>query len=257
MHELEERMLLFFTGMSRTADVLLDDQRRRTESGDEAMIEALRRVEEIGALVRDALEAGDTTRFGELMHEHWLEKRERSQGMSDPNIDRWYDVGRANGAVGGKLIGAGGGGFLLFLRGRPAKLRAAMAQEGLARCASRSTTTARASSCVRDVAAPQIVILAGGLGTRMRHVAGDLPKALLPVCGEPFIHHQLRLLRRQGVGAVVLVTGYQGELIEDAVGDGGAFDLSVSYVDEGEELHGTAGRFASPSTKARCRAGSP
>jgi NDP-sugar pyrophosphorylase family protein len=94
---------------------------------------------------------------------------------------------------------------------------------------------------VHDVAAPRVVILAGGLGTRVRHVAGDLPKALLPVRGEPFVHHQLRLLRRQGVREVVLVTGYRGELIVDAVGDGGAFGLAVSYVDEGEELHGTAG----------------
>jgi len=132
MHELEERLLLFFTGMSRTADALLDDQRRRTESGDETMIQALRRVEELGAQVRDALEAGDATRFGELMHVHWLEKRERSKGMSDPKIDHWYEVGRANGAVGGKLTGAGGGGFLLFLAEDPARLRAAMEREGLA-----------------------------------------------------------------------------------------------------------------------------
>jgi len=131
MHELEERMLLFFTGMSRTADALLDDQRTRTEAGDEGMIQALRRVEEIGLQVRDALESGDATRFGELMHEHWLEKRGRSRGMSDPTIDRWYDLGRANGAVGGKLAGAGGGGFLLFLAEDPARLRAAMEREGL------------------------------------------------------------------------------------------------------------------------------
>jgi NDP-sugar pyrophosphorylase family protein len=94
---------------------------------------------------------------------------------------------------------------------------------------------------VRDVAAPRVVIVAGGLGTRVRHLAGDLPKSLLPVNGEPFVHHQLRLLRHQGVREVVLVTGYRGAQIEDAVGDGAAFGLSVSYVDEGEELHGTAG----------------
>jgi D-glycero-alpha-D-manno-heptose-7-phosphate kinase len=132
MHELEERLLMFFTGSSRTADEILDDQRQRTEQGDDAMLESLRRVEEIGLQIRAALEAGDTPRFGALMHEHWLEKRERSLGMSNPDIDRWYEAGIANGAVGGKLTGAGGGGFLLFLAEDPAKLRRAMESEGLA-----------------------------------------------------------------------------------------------------------------------------
>ncbi len=132
MHELEERLLMFFTGSSRTADVILDDQRRRTEEGDESMIESMRRVEELGLRIRDALVAGDAARFGELMHEHWLEKRERTRGMSSPDIDRWYEAGMANGAVGGKLTGAGGGGFLLFLAEDPAALRAAMSAERLA-----------------------------------------------------------------------------------------------------------------------------
>jgi D-glycero-alpha-D-manno-heptose-7-phosphate kinase len=132
MHELEERLLMFFTGSSRTADELLDDQRRRTEAGDESMLEGLRRVEELGLQIRDALVSGDIARFGELMHEHWVEKRERSPGMSNPDIDRWYEAGRANGAVGGKLTGAGGGGFLLFLADDPAALREAMQAEGLA-----------------------------------------------------------------------------------------------------------------------------
>ena len=132
MHELEERLVMFFTGSSRTADELLDDQRKRTEAGDESMLAGLRRVEELGVSIRDALVAGEVTRFGELMHEHWVEKRERSPGMSNPDIDRWYEAGRANGAVGGKLTGAGGGGFLLFLADDPVALRAAMDDQGLA-----------------------------------------------------------------------------------------------------------------------------
>jgi D-glycero-alpha-D-manno-heptose-7-phosphate kinase len=131
MHELEERMLMFFTGSSRRADELLEEQRARTEAGDDAMLEGLREVERLGALTHDALLAGDVPRFGELMHEHWLAKRERSKGISSPEIDRWYELGRANGAVGGKLIGAGGGGFLLFLAEDPAALRATLENEGL------------------------------------------------------------------------------------------------------------------------------
>jgi D-glycero-alpha-D-manno-heptose-7-phosphate kinase len=78
------------------------------------------------------LEAGDNLAFANLMHEHWLRKRVRSSGMTSPAINRWYDLGKANGAVGGKLVGAGGGGFLLFYADNPQTLRAAMEAEGLA-----------------------------------------------------------------------------------------------------------------------------
>jgi NDP-sugar pyrophosphorylase family protein len=92
-------------------------------------------------------------------------------------------------------------------------------------------------------------VLAGGLGTRMEAFAGDLPKALLPVLGEPFVHHQLRLLAEQGVREAVFVIGFRGDALRAAVGDGGAFGLQVTFVDEGSELHGTAGalRFAHAS----------
>ena len=88
---------------------------------------------------------------------------------------------------------------------------------------------------------PQVVVLAGGLGTRMESVAGGLPKALIPVFGEPFAHHQLRLLAAQGIRDVVYVTGFRGEQIRREVGDGSRFGLAVSYVDEGARLHGTGG----------------
>jgi NDP-sugar pyrophosphorylase family protein len=93
---------------------------------------------------------------------------------------------------------------------------------------------------------PQIVVLGGGLGTRMEAVAGGLPKSLIRILGEPFVHHQLRLLASQGVREVVYVIGFRGEQIRSDVGDGGRFGLNVSYVDEGDQLHGTGGalRFA-------------
>ena len=91
-----------------------------------------------------------------------------------------------------------------------------------------------------------VVVLAGGLGTRMRSLTKGLPKALVPVRGEPFASHQLRLLALQGVTDVVYVVGYGGAQVQAAVEDGSAFGVSVSYVDEGEHLHGTGGalRFA-------------
>lgn len=93
---------------------------------------------------------------------------------------------------------------------------------------------------------PQLVVLGGGLGTRMEPAAGGLPKSLIPIRGEPFVHHQLRLLASQGVRDVVYVIGFRGEQIRRAVGDGSRFGLAVSYVDEGDRLRGTGGalRFA-------------
>jgi NDP-sugar pyrophosphorylase family protein len=87
----------------------------------------------------------------------------------------------------------------------------------------------------------QCVILAGGLGTRIREQSGGLPKAMIPVAGKPFVFHQLEWLRRQQVERVVLSIGYRGQAIVAAVGGGAAFGLSVQYVDEGPDLRGTGG----------------
>jgi D-glycero-alpha-D-manno-heptose-7-phosphate kinase len=131
LQELSDRLVMFFTGYSRSASDLLSDQKKKTESGDSAMIDNLHFVKDLGLRIKRALEDGDTLRFAELMHEHWLHKRNRSSGMSNPCIDRWYDIALDNGALGGKLIGAGGGGFLLFYALDPSMLRKAMAREGL------------------------------------------------------------------------------------------------------------------------------
>jgi D-glycero-alpha-D-manno-heptose-7-phosphate kinase len=131
LHDLEEHLLLFFTRYSRNADTLLAEQRLRTESSDTSMMDNLRTIASIGGKVRATLEAGDTRGFAQLMHEHWQHKRQRSQGMATAEMDHWYDVAMANGALGGKLVGAGGGGFLLFYADRPSAVRAAMAQLGL------------------------------------------------------------------------------------------------------------------------------
>lgn len=130
--ELAERLLLFFTGRTRRSTALLQEQRARCEEDAPAMLEALHQTAALGRRLRAALEAGDTLAFAEGMHEHWLRKRARSRGISDGAIDAWYDLGRAHGALGGKLVGAGGGGFLLFYARDPAGVRAAMAGAGLA-----------------------------------------------------------------------------------------------------------------------------
>ena len=131
LYNLEDRLMMFFTGYSRNASAVLDDQKARSERDDAAMLENLHFTKELGRCIQQALEQGNTRRFGELMHEHWMHKRRRSPGTSSDNINRWYEVGRDSGAVGGKLVGAGGGGFLLFYADDRDALRRAMVKEGL------------------------------------------------------------------------------------------------------------------------------
>jgi len=129
--DLEDNLLLFFTGYSRSAGQILKDQKIRSQKKETQMIDNLHYVKELGLRSKVALENSDTKLFGELMHEHWEHKKRRSGGMSNKQIDDWYQVGMQNGAIGGKLVGAGGGGFLMFMAKDRNKLRQAMAQQGL------------------------------------------------------------------------------------------------------------------------------
>src|SRR5207244_1939291 len=129
--DLEDNLLLFFTGFSRSAASILQDQKTRSQQVEGEMLANLHYVKELGIRSQHALEAGNCLLFGELMHEHWEHKKRRSRQMSNPQIDEWYELGRRHGAVGGKLVGAGGGGFLLFYTENRKSLREAMAQAGL------------------------------------------------------------------------------------------------------------------------------
>ena len=131
MFDLEDNLLLFFTGFSRSASGILKDQKVRSQSNDPDMINNLHYVKDLGLRSKQALEDGNTLLFGELMHEHWEHKKRRSGGMSNPQIDNWYELAMSNGAVGGKLVGAGGGGFLMFMAGDRNRLRHAMTKAGL------------------------------------------------------------------------------------------------------------------------------
>jgi D-glycero-alpha-D-manno-heptose-7-phosphate kinase len=131
MYNLEDNLLLFFTGYSRSAGSILQEQDDRSRRDDRAMLENLHFVKDIGIKTREAFEAGDLERFAKLMNEHWEYKRQRSRLMSNADIDRWYDLAIANGALGGKLIGAGGGGFLMFYAEDSRRLRHALAGTGL------------------------------------------------------------------------------------------------------------------------------
>jgi D-glycero-alpha-D-manno-heptose-7-phosphate kinase len=131
--DLRSRVLLFFTGMSRSANTILQAQRQDSEREDPTVIDSLHRTKEMGLRVKEALVKGDVETFGHILHEHWENKKRRSTAISNPRIDRWYDQAREAGALGGKVIGAGGGGFLMLycpLRKKGA-VRKVMAAEGL------------------------------------------------------------------------------------------------------------------------------
>ena len=131
MFDLEDNLILFFTGVSRSAGSILKEQQIRSQNNEADMLKNLHFVKELGYRSKEALESGDMILFGELMNEHWEHKKLRSGGMSNPQIDDWYDLAMKNGAIGGKLVGAGGGGFLMFMAQDRNKLRHTMATEGL------------------------------------------------------------------------------------------------------------------------------
>jgi D-glycero-alpha-D-manno-heptose-7-phosphate kinase len=129
--ELEDNLLLFFTGYARSASKILQEQHDKSTQSDQAMLENLHFVKELGRQSRSALEGNNLREFARLMDVHWHRKKERSAIMSNDFINDSYDVAMANGALGGKLIGAGGGGFLMFYADDKARLRHAMREKGL------------------------------------------------------------------------------------------------------------------------------
>ena len=131
LHDLEDNLMLFFTGVYRSASVILKEQDEKTKNRDNEMVDNLHFVQNLGIKSQQCLEAGRLGDFAELMNVHWDHKKRRSAGMSNPQIDQWYCLARQNGALGGKLIGAGGGGFLLFYTEDKTRLRRVMTNAGM------------------------------------------------------------------------------------------------------------------------------
>jgi D-glycero-alpha-D-manno-heptose-7-phosphate kinase len=131
--DLQSRVLLFFTGISRSANKILQAQSRDTQKEDPAVVDSLHCTKEMGYRVKEYLQNGDLDKFGHLLHEHWENKKRRSGAISNPEIDAWYEKAREAGALGGKLIGAGGGGFLMLYcpMRQKAAVRKALAAAGL------------------------------------------------------------------------------------------------------------------------------
>jgi len=131
LYDLEDNLLLFFTGFNRAAGKILEDQQQRSQAGDSDMLRNLDEVKLLGLSSRTALEEGNLPRFAALLHEQWEHKKRRSAGMSNPQIDAWYSLALSSGALGGKLVGAGGGGFLMLYAADRVRLRRAMTDAGL------------------------------------------------------------------------------------------------------------------------------
>lgn len=132
LRELQNSLLFFYTGLKRSSMSVLQEQKRAVERDEGRVVEAMHRIKQIGWRVRSALEHGDVVEFGRLQQEHWQAKRQLSSVVTSSQIDHWYELGVQAGALGGKLMGAGGGGFLMFccVDSRDG-IRKAMAREGL------------------------------------------------------------------------------------------------------------------------------
>jgi D-glycero-alpha-D-manno-heptose-7-phosphate kinase len=126
LYNLEDNLLLFFTGYSRSASSILKEQDDQSKKKADDMLQNLHFVKDLGLQSRDALEKGDLLEFGRLMNVHWEYKKKRSGSMSNGQIDEWYELALRSGAVGGKVIGAGGGGFLMFYAEDKVRLRHAL-----------------------------------------------------------------------------------------------------------------------------------
>jgi len=131
LSNLEDNLALFFTGFTRNAGDILKDQDSRSRQKDSDMLQNLHFTKQLGYETKAAMEAGDLRHFAQLMHEHWEHKRRRTAGMSNSRIDEIYEKARSNGATGGKLIGAGGGGFLMFYSEDKTRLRRTLLDAGL------------------------------------------------------------------------------------------------------------------------------
>jgi len=133
LEELKSQTLLFYTGIRRSSTEILAEQVSDTRERKTAVVDSLHETKEIGFRIREALEHGDLDCYGRLLDRHWQNKKRRSGKISDPNIEKWYVLGKDSGALGGKIVGAGGGGFLMLCCPPEYKagVRAALGSQGL------------------------------------------------------------------------------------------------------------------------------
>ena len=133
VEDFRSNVLLFYTGILRSSSDILKAQKEDTKNNNSTVVDSLHLTKELGYRIKETLEAGDVEKFGELLHEHWENKKRRSGKISNPDIDRWYELARQHGAIGGKIMGAGGGGFFMFCcpNNHKVQLRKTLKEAGL------------------------------------------------------------------------------------------------------------------------------
>jgi len=132
MDELNRNMLVFFTGKTRPADDILSEQSKNVKEEKKEVIESMHYIKQLGYEILEAVEAGNVDEVGQKFHAHWEHKKKISSKMSNPEFDKIYAKALACGALGGKISGAGGGGFFTFyVPGDQKRVRAAMSELGL------------------------------------------------------------------------------------------------------------------------------
>jgi D-glycero-alpha-D-manno-heptose-7-phosphate kinase len=133
MDELESNLLIFYSGVEREASSVLSEQGKNISSNNDSAMERMHRIKELGYETKRILLSGNIDAYGELLHTHWMTKRKLASNMTDPTIDEHYEAARKAGAIGGKLMGAGGGGFFMFYTAPSERRRvhAALIERGL------------------------------------------------------------------------------------------------------------------------------
>lgn len=130
--ELNRNMLVFFTGVTRSADIILQEQSAGAAADNKTVVDSMHYIKELGQDILESVESGDLDKVGRAFHAHWQHKKKISAKMSNPEFDKIYDAALAAGALGGKISGAGGGGFFTFyVPGDQKQFREAMRQFGL------------------------------------------------------------------------------------------------------------------------------
>lgn len=133
IRDFEHHLMMFYTDIERNADEILAEQSQKAQEDDDTVVECMHQIKEIGYSSKDAIISGDYVKFGKLLNDHWQVKKKISDKMANSQINEWYEIAMNNGALGGKIMGAGGGGFFLFCadNGKRKHLRATMEKAGL------------------------------------------------------------------------------------------------------------------------------
>lgn len=255
-NELENNLLLFYTSQSRISARIIEEQQRNVTNNDRDSVGAMHVIKEQATEMKEALLTGRIDRIGELLHEGFVYKKKMASSISNPLIDRIYETALEAGALGGKVLGAGGGGFMVFYCPDFKRYQVMQSLAPFNGIFQNLSIRKRRFIYMEYMSMEQRegIVLAGGLGTRLRSVVSDLPKCMAPVAGRPFLYYLLKYMEVRRFTRVVLALGYMHESVqrwlagekwdfeircsleETPLGTGGAVRQALSRTD-GDEVY--------------------